>query len=306
MDIANKHRPAKVLRPDRAYALLTSEPEIAVVFVHGFLGDPRSTWVDFQHLVDNEEEKLRLWNKCDLFFYTYPSHDQILPLAEDLLSFLHDVVLRKQAFGEAVTPRPYRFPSGFTLTPEARSREAYKHLILVGHSTGAVIIRQAVIEEFKSLDESGELAAWFASKDKISISAIVTASLRFFAPAHRGVLGAGWLGIALTLPLLQLFSTIWLRSNPLYRSLTAGNPVLEDLKEATERFHAKYPETPALKAYCLFGSGDAVVNMSAYQHDKVRPTVRGQTHTTICKPTLDYTEPLEFVTDALFGTAARG
>lgn len=301
MEAARDHVPIKLSRPEDAYALVANQAEIAVVFVHGFLGNPRSTWIDFQHLIDSEHHSSPLWSKCDLFFYSYPSHDQIKPLAEDLLTFLRDVAL---VFGLGAGPRVFEFPSGFTLAPRIERREPYKHLVLVGHSTGAVVIRQAVLEQLRSLEESGQLALWNAAKDKSSSPLIVRAVLRFFAPAHRGVLGAGWMGVATSLPVLGLFSTVWLHSNPLFRCLSSGNPVLEDLKATTERLHEKYPNIQALTARSIFGSHEAVVNIGGYQHDAIDPTVPDQSHTSVCKPTFAYTKPLEFVTDALFGTAA--
>lgn len=302
METARDHVPIKLSRPEDAYALVTNQAEIAVVFVHGFLGNPRSTWIDFQHLIDRHQDTSPLWSKCDLFFYTYPSHDQIKPLAEELLIFLREEVL---AFGLRVAPRVFEFPSGFTLAPRIERKEPYKHLVLVGHSTGAVIVRQAVLDELRSLDESGQLALWNEAKDKSPSPPIVRALLRFFAPAHRGILGAGWLGAAMSLPVLGLFSTVWLHSNPLFRSLSSGNPVLEDLKATTERLHEKYPNISALNARSIFGSHEAVVIIGGYQHDTIDPTVPEQSHTSVCKPTFAYTKPLEFVTDALFGTAAR-
>jgi hypothetical protein len=302
IDAATKHRPVKLSEPEKAYALLAAEPDTAVVFVHGFLGDSRSTWTDFQHLIDTDDKQFIRWNTSDLFFYAYPSHDQIVPLAEDLLRFVHNVVIPKGGRGKVVGAKPFQFPSGFTLAPEDNRNGTYKTLVLVGHSTGAIIIRQAVLGELRTLEDSGTLRTWLPDKHQ-STSPILAATLRFFAPAHRGVLGAGWLGIALTLPLFQVLTTIWLHSNPLYRSLAAGNPILEDLKESTELFYAKYDKIPALKAHCLFGSKDAVVNIGAYPFDTVHETIPHESHTTICKPKANFLKPMEFLTDALHDSA---
>src|SRR6266446_2593932 len=114
VDAPRDHAPVKLSRPADAYAMVTAHAEIAVVFVHGFLGNSRSTWIDFQHLIDRQQDMSQLWGKCDLFFYSYVSHDQIKPLAEDLLSFLREVVL---VFGQLSAPRVFEFPSGFTLAP---------------------------------------------------------------------------------------------------------------------------------------------------------------------------------------------
>jgi hypothetical protein len=220
-----------------------------------------------------------------------------VPLAEELATFINEIITL------GARPKPFELPSGYRLSPQLPARESYKHVVLVGHSTGAVLIRQVVADELRSLEESGVLAAWASDKTKYSLSPIARASLRLFAPAHRGVLAAGWLGVALTFPVLNLFFTIWLHSNPLYRSLAAGNPILEDLKAATERLHAKYPDIPALTASSIFGAQEAVVPIGGYQHEKVE-TVPGHSHTSVCKPSMHYSKPLEFVTDGLFGAAA--
>jgi hypothetical protein len=288
------HTPVELPRPRTAYALLTSAAEIAIVFVHGYYGNAHSTWVDFQHLVDQPIGGSPVWGKSDLYFYDYGTNGQVQPLAEELRSFLRDMVLPGGALANAARPRSFLFPSGFSLQLPLATPSAYKRLVLVGHSAGAVLIRQLIVEELKSMEsEDGELSP------KISSSPIATASLRFFAPAHLGVLGAGLLGIGLNLQLLNVVASLLVHSNSLFKSLTPGGPVLQDLKSLTERYYEKYPIIPALKADSLFGHDDTVVIIGNYSHEKVHGTIPGQNHTSICKPTMLFTKPLEFVTDGL-------
>lgn len=295
------HTLVELPRPETAYALLTTGSEIAIVFVHGYYGNAYSTWNDFQHLVDQPIDGSQIWNKSDLYFYDYGSNAQVQPLAEELRSFLRDIVLPGGTLANSARPRSFLFPSGFSLQVKvAATPSVYKRLVLVGHSTGAVLIRQLVVEELKSMElDDGELSR------NVSSSPIATASLRFFAPAHRGVLGAGLLGIALNLQLLNVVAALIAHSNPLFKSLTAGGPVLEDLKSVTERFHEKYPGIPALTAKSLFGKDDTVVVIGNYSYEKIYQTIPGQNHTSICKPTVLFTKPLEFVTDGLFAATTR-
>jgi hypothetical protein len=54
---------------------LLSEAEVdtAVIFVHGFLGDPLGTWAKFHDLMDDCGHDW--WHKCDVFFYRYASFE---------------------------------------------------------------------------------------------------------------------------------------------------------------------------------------------------------------------------------------
>ena len=50
------HFPVKLQASARSIALLSRNvPEVAMIFVHGFRGDPSATWIDFEHLVEESE-----------------------------------------------------------------------------------------------------------------------------------------------------------------------------------------------------------------------------------------------------------
>src|SRR5260370_1459356 len=88
-----QHFPISLQGNSGAFALLSHRlPVAAVIFVHGFLGDPRTTWVDFEHLVDQAP----IWNECDLYFYAYRSRNQIVPLAEEFDQFLTSIARAKE------------------------------------------------------------------------------------------------------------------------------------------------------------------------------------------------------------------
>ena len=292
------HLPTQMPEPEGSYALLTEDPEAAAVFVHGFRGHPRKSWFDFQGLIDELQGKFPAWGKCDLFFYSYPSHDQIKPLAENFLAFLIRLFpqygTRGDFFGLRLPWQDFTLPSGRRIiTRPIDTRQAYKRLILVGHSTGALIIREAVLQTLRPLIASLDKTTW----EKYLF--ILNAFLRFFAPAHRGAMCAGPLGGVLHLPVSEWVLAFWLYSNPLFRNLQPGSPVLEDIRRETEELQKTFPDIPALRASSLFGAKDVIVYMGKYKNDVDCPTEPWRTHTSVCKPRRDYIKPLEFVIDAI-------
>ena len=54
------------------YALLAdrSPTATAVIFVHGFWGCPEKTWIQFQTLMDREQQSVPWWVSYDAFFYS--------------------------------------------------------------------------------------------------------------------------------------------------------------------------------------------------------------------------------------------
>lgn len=70
-----RHFPVKLKSSFGSFGLLTrNPPEATVIFVHGFGGTPRGTWVDFEHLIDELDAKFPAWGDCDLLFYGYHSY----------------------------------------------------------------------------------------------------------------------------------------------------------------------------------------------------------------------------------------
>ena len=301
-----QHFPVSLKGIGGSFALLSYKPPAAaVIFVHGFFGDPRTTWVDFEHLVEQAPN----WSECDLFFYAYRSRNQIVPLAEKFEEFLTAIASAKE---QGVISPGFFAPSsqGHALfgTPtyfrENRGTEPYNYLILVGHSTGAIIIREVLRRKITHLAESkGDLGAWMQTGKEKKEDAdfpdrmALRSSLRFFAPAHLGVLAAGKLGIARSLPIIGKITSAYLRSNPLYQNLRHDSPTILELKKATEELWKQY-KFEALKASSLFGTNEEIVFIGGYSHDEVSPTERGHDHISICKPRPDYVKPLEFVIHA--------
>src|SRR5580658_2672428 len=127
------------------------DKDLAVVFVHGLKGDPLDTWSQFQVYADHPlpPDLNDWWQMADMYFYGYNSLKG--SISDQSTSFLR--------FLEAVFPRPnsallVQSPQLSAdlrekLGPLIFSSEAlpplpieYRRLMLVGHSLGAVLIRE--------------------------------------------------------------------------------------------------------------------------------------------------------------------
>jgi hypothetical protein len=278
----------------RALGLLSKRPpSTAIVFNHGFWGKPRSTWVDFVNLIEEDER----WDDCDLFFYGHRSNKQVRPLADKFLPFLTELATRRES---GVISTPFIAPSSIGTTlfgPSAdfwntRGTSPYKQMILVAHSAGALIIREALclVAGLERGIEGSKTEP--SASDAMMLQSIV----RFFAPAHRGFLGAGLLGIVKGISKIDLVTALCLEWNPLYKNIEKQT-VLDDLKKETETLWEEY-KYPALKALSAFGSEETIVNIGKYDHEDKEKTLDRQTHTSICKPRHDFLFPVEFIADA--------
>jgi hypothetical protein len=301
-----EHFPVSMEVSEGTYALYASRvPSTGIIFVHGFDGSPRTTWVNFEGLIEQISSQGKQWNDCDLFFYSYKSYDQIPVLAEAFQKFLVSVAATKAADIVAASDQFARtLGGGFTLgipldLLSYRGEAPYKNLILVGHSTGAVIIREALrVRVSNIIKENANLSAWMKNKKKEDEGdlLIVNSHLRLFAPAHLGVLAAGKLGAVLNLPVTNIVVGCYLGSNPLYQNLRHDSPTILDLRKDTEQLYVQH-KLEALRACSLFGEHEEVVYVGGYKHDEPSQTQSGHDHRSVCKPNHGYTKPLDFVMD---------
>lgn len=290
-----KHLPISLKQDRRALGLVSKRPpNTAIVFVHGFWGKPRSTWVDFVNLIEKDET----WDDCDLFFYGHRSNKQVRPLADKFLLFLNELTTGRES---SVMTTPFIAPSSTSATLfgttndfwNTRGTSPYKQIVLVGHSAGALIIRETVCLAASSA-QSNEGSK---TKPRASGAMVLHSRVRFFAPAHRGLLGAGLLGIAKGISKIDLVTALCLEWNPLYKNIEKQT-VVDDIKNETERLWKEY-KYPALKAFSVFGNDETIVNIGKYDHEDKEKTLDHQSHTSICKPRPDFPFPVEFVADVI-------
>ena len=298
------HVPVTFKRFQGSTALLSLiPPRSAVVFIHGFDGDPTKTWVDYPGMMPVDGKKIQIWRERDLFFYSYVSYDQIPSLAEDFLDFLTSVAKVKahdylDAYFSLPSSKDYALGAGAELA-RYRGSGSYESVVLVGHSTGAVVIRKAIEDWIRPLlKKHPDPKKWKAgiSNDAVTSSDLLlaNAALRFFAPAHLGFLGAGALGVAMNVPVIDRVIGIHLKSKPLFHNLAPECPIIKDLRTKTEEFYKEHHLT-ALKATVLFGKHEEIVYQGGYDQDDVLPKVPNHNHSSICKPNADYLKPMDFV-----------
>jgi hypothetical protein len=281
------HFAFSLLNSRGSYALISDreDSDKAAIFVHGFMGGPASTWVDFQGLVDSGLSGIpSWWQTTDMYFYTYKSVDGALEFnTSDLKRFVSQIFpavsahvfhkIRKDSFKKSA---PYAFPD---------NTRSYRKLIFVGHSEGAVIIRKVIINVVRELEESDEV-------QHIEDTGVLASTLNLFSPAILGFKPSGGLSLLLGLDIPNARSA--LRA---HNELQPDSPLLTDLKEATFLLADRYKNIPALRARIGFGRDERIVHIGKYLMDPDIRELTG-THTSVCKPFSTFLEPFEFVVDA--------
>lgn len=299
-----------VREPRKAYALLSDSPskDTAVVFVHGFDGDPVTTWRDFQTLIDRKEFAA-FYENCDLYFYTYSNVGTLVPHnAQQCLTFIRRIFPEPQIelFGCDDIDRV--LVSGGAISEAIRGSlpGRYRNLILVGHSIGGLLLRGAMWEAFRnSYDPSMVVPGQSLPNKELDQSILETdpvlgADLCLFAPAHLGISASGWLGWLVRLlsaisPVGPALVNALGLVMPAAASLQGQDALLSDIRRYTEEHSEKFPNVPALRARVLWGAGEWLVEAWQYKWDKPVEFEREVGHTSVCKPTLRYRRPLEFV-----------
>ena len=154
----------------------------ALVFVHGFRGDPLETWKGF----DVMPVQKSAFQSADLYFFGY---DGLLSNSHAAASFLFDLLdeLGKDPSGML------KFLSKHKLAENRK--QGYARIIVVSHSLGAVVSRWALL---RAVEENSK---W--------LDCIRTL---YFAPAHRGSnLAQLWIEKVERFPWLKVFAALLLR-----------------------------------------------------------------------------------------------
>jgi triacylglycerol esterase/lipase EstA (alpha/beta hydrolase family) len=149
------------------------EPEgVLLVFVHGFKGTAQATWMEFPRRLD-ANQKCR---GCDLVFYGYDGvRTRASISAGNFRKFMNQLCTGPAFANRYLHPSVHR-PNGLQ----------YKKVVLVGHSLGSIVIRQALLDAHLRREVWGQ-----------EIETIL------FAPAHSGanvsrLLGETVIGLKVT------------------------------------------------------------------------------------------------------------
>ena len=263
----------------KSFARLSKDAgtKTCIVFVHGFFGNARTTWQHFAELCDTGATTgSALLDRSDLYFFDYPAQSGFVKAsAHELSTFLGRVFPTpdmKLFFYEDACRAAIR-----------NSWTPYTKVVLVGHSLGAVVIRECVENQFRL---PGELtpANW-----------VQACEVRLFGAAHLGFQPSGWKDFVFeALPsALTSFPKIWRAFNDLRQDSTT----LRDLRNRTQLLASSRPSATCFRAHLLYGTKEAVVIPGEFDCDYRIRWLEGLNHTQVCKPTQNFREPIGFVGD---------
>ncbi len=265
----------------------SAEADIAIVFVHGFLWDVDNTWADFFNILLSNDAKDPLWSRCDVFFFSYPLPQDITVGAQQFLEFL-----------KAIFPHPpgwmFQLPATpGALAPFPRSlielntiEHRYSRLVLVGHSSGGVVIRRAVELAYPKLTR------------------VLLSRLALFAPFLGRPRFTKWIGLCLSISKVATLVMPILRAKPVFVELEQGD-VLNEIKEHTGAYRTESESQglrlTGLRAHLLFGSKDKFARPAYYVGDCLHSIEQDKDHLALCKPKAGYDRPITFVLDRVNG-----
>lgn len=233
----------------------------ALIFVNGFGGSPKGTWPDFPQLLAERVEAAG-W---DLFFFGYHAlRARVAASSDEFASFIMELGGKPAGIINA------------TLRPELHRDTTfqYQSLVVVAHSLGAVVTRQALIE----LDEE---------RDNHWLSKV---SLILFAPAHMGAdvvpLGTEVLKASFHLAVVQIASNLLI---PVWRDLPPDSQTIRELSARTRAAlefadREGKPTGHLIAKKVIFGNLENIVNQDQFCRDPRPHRIPGLGHFSVCKP----------------------
>lgn len=236
-------------------------PDDLLLFVHGFGGRALGTWNNFPTYLFADNH----FAKCDIVFYGY---DTFKGQAGDHAASLYDFICQVQKPLQAgILPANQQLPE-----------RSYKRIILVAHSLGAVLVRQA------------QLLAHIAGNSWAQHSV-----LALFAPAHHG---AKVISLAMeSLPgLTSLLGVFAKFKYPILNDLDSQEDgILNSIKSQTEQLQNQGIGDFTKAKLVVYAMGDKVVRSFPYLNDVPPKVIQDQSHISVCKPKDTYIQPLELL-----------
>jgi pimeloyl-ACP methyl ester carboxylesterase len=253
------------------YALYAWKPEgKAIVFIHGYSGDAVQSWSAFEQLLPSSQA----CKGHDIYFYGYDSRfSDIIAEASGFRDFLAKLL-----------DEPKRYMASLSsLNPGRWDNFTYDHALIVAHSLGAVMARQAL------LDATRDQRKWPQRCE-----------LLLFAPAHKGTKGVDiGIGLADSIPFLKYLTPVLRYTSTAIDDLKEDSPILLQLEQETLNATAA-GANPHLKARkVLIAQHEKIVNNLRFANDPAPEKIPGTSHTNICKPNSARLEPLHFLEQCL-------
>jgi hypothetical protein len=238
----------------------------AIVFVHGWKGQAVGTWSDFERLLSASPQ----CSGCDLVFYAYDSLRQpTLISATDLYRYL-----------SLMFKDPLQLINS-DLEPdlERGSDFHYERIILIAHSLGAIICRQALLRAYRAKD------AWPDQTELI-----------LFAPAHLGAPNiisfvtevAGFLKVPLAIAAAKFW---W----PTVNEVREDSHTITDLAKRTTAALATGRADYLRARKVFFGKRERIVTVGDFCEDAPADSdsFPNKGHVGVCKPRDGFRAPLD-------------
>jgi pimeloyl-ACP methyl ester carboxylesterase len=277
-------------QPDKCFVLLSNAAEAdvkrAVIFIHGFNGSARGTWTDFLSLVDDPAASSNWWEPADLFFFHYQWDSVFRQLTNNTLKiykFIENIFPKPEIIGRAHAYRSENFE--------------YEELILVGHSEGGLLLRRVIVEaaERDTAILNFMRNAKYQKQSQPTPQGMLKAKVRLFAPALGGDMQSGLMGVLASLPVVSNA----LSSSAAKKGMDQGSPSVTEARRRTDRY-AEDIWFDCFRAHIIWAEKDSIINSEKYTEDKhCHNFPTGSDHTSVCKPTLTYTLPLDFVEEGV-------
>lgn len=248
-----------------------------IVFVHGFKGNATDTWVDFPTMTPDRAN----CSGADLIFYQYDSLKTQPTITAGLLrKFIQSLWMDAAAISNATLPSAAHRPSRFR----------YEKLTLVAHSLGAVVTRLAMIDAIRARPMPDP---W-----------VCQTKLFLFAPAHKGaeitrLAVEGLSGLPVIGAYLNPLFSLFRQRYPVLRALVPGSTVLRELEERTIELLRAPGGAPLRAAGVVWGQHDNVVENLVFGDDPPSEVILGKGHLDVCKPSREFTRPLELLESLL-------
>jgi pimeloyl-ACP methyl ester carboxylesterase len=236
-------------------------PTYALVFVHGYRGHAIKTWSKFDQMLPARNKA----QDYDLFFYGYNcTSSNTTAESTFLCDFLNDLF-----------NSPSRVASDSLPREAGRGSFSYQHVVLVGHSIGAIICRRALL---------------FARDLKYGW--MPSTRLVFFAPANNGATISELLK---EMSWFRFSKTLINYNSPLINEVAKGSSFIIQLNQDVINAFNQGAVYLKAKRVVIAQKEKVVDNNKICVIDPNALPVRGTTHTTVCKPRRSSPEAVDHV-----------
>lgn len=240
-----------------SFALLSGDADVrrAVVFVHGFGGNPTTTFSQMQDLIQVDDS----WRGTDAYFVGYDSTDDETNLSAAYLA----------NFIRTIAPQPPSqlfqvFSALVSRSFQVRDPSPYESIDLVGHSLGGVVVRAAILQLLEGIDADPPDTDEEREGELNELIAGCRCNVYLFAPAQGGARVAGLAGRTMNIPGLRTIANIFRGGSPTFQELSPGSMLIQQLREDTIHHAEKYPKLTALRASVAWAEKDDIVSRVNY------------------------------------------